>query len=182
MKYQSQNDLLDPDVSPPDWAFDDEEAGDPDAQGDAYVIGADGEAINVPDAKASTRKQKRVRSWVMPVAVILCTACVALTAWNLSRVLQGPTGVPEPTPFQLKQALYMGVMRIDTYRREHGVTPDSLKDVGLPGNAYGYQRVDSQHYFLSFQGNGPRVEFDSNDSKEEIFGKPSAIMAMGDPQ
>ena len=96
--------------------------------------------------------------------------------------MQGPAAPPPPTQFQLKQALYMGVMRVDTYRREHGVTPDTLKDIGLPGNAYAYQRVDSQHYFLSFQNNGPRVEYDSRDSKEEVFGKPDAIMSMGEPQ
>ena len=180
MKYQPQNDVLDPDVPPPDWAF--EEEGDPDAPNDAYVIGAGGEVVKAPDANPSLAGSAGPRPWVKPAALILSIVCVALTAWNMSRVMQGPAAPPPPTQFQLKQALYMGVMRVDTYRREHGVTPDTLKDIGLPGNAYAYQRVDSQHYFLSFQNNGPRVEYDSRDSKEEVFGKPDAIMSMGEPQ
>jgi hypothetical protein len=63
----------------------------------------------------------------------------------------------------------------------HGVTPDSLADAGLPATgAYGYHRIDSAHYVLSFRGDGPKLEYDSNDSKDRFFGSPQAILTMGD--
>src|SRR5580765_4148470 len=106
MKYQPRNDVLDPELPPPDWAF--EEEGDPDAPNEAYVIGARGQSVRDPDAKEAVAAKAGPKPWVKPAAFILSLLCVALTAWNLSRVVSGHAAPPPPTQFQLKQALYLG--------------------------------------------------------------------------
>jgi hypothetical protein len=103
-----------------------------------------------------------------------------MTGWNLSRLIEGPPPPPKPTEFQTKQALYLGVMKIDAYRRVHGVTPDTLEAVGLPAEgAYAYQRVSPTRYVLSFQGNGPKTEYDSSVSKEQFFGSARDMLTIG---
>ena len=95
-------------------------------------------------------------------------------------LVQDPAPPPKPSAFQVKQALYLGVMKIDAYRRIHGVTPSSLADVGIfDADGYGYTRIDLTHYVVSFQGNGPKLEYDSNQSKDRFFGSPQEILTMG---
>ncbi len=72
-------------------------------------------------------------------------------------------------------------MKIDAYRRVHGVVPDSLADAGLPeADAYAYERVNPTRYVLSFTNGGPKLEYDSSDSKESFFGSPKDMLTMGD--
>jgi len=180
MKYQPQHDLLDPDYPAPDDEL--ERTDDPDAPNDAYVIGEHGNTERAPDAAAKSGEDARQKKWVMPVAFVLSLVCVGLTVWNLSRVLSSPPPL-KPSPFQVKQALYLGVMRVDAYRRVHGVTPETLLDVGLSDTAgYGYVRIDSQRYVLSFRVDGPKLEYDSNESKGTVFGRPGEILSMGGSQ
>jgi hypothetical protein len=62
----------------------------------------------------------------------------------------------------------------------HGVTPGSLAEAGLPEDAgYGYRRIDPLHYAVSFQGNGPKLDYDSSISKDRYFGSPQEILSMG---
>jgi hypothetical protein len=179
MKFQSQHDLLDPDVQPesdvePDGVH------DPGAVDDAYVIGEHGNTVQVLDVKPAKKSKRGPKAWVRPIGIGLGVVFVGMTVWNLSRLLGGPPPTPTPSPFQVKQALYLGVMKIDTYRRLHGVTPGSLAEAGVSEDAgYGYRRIDPQHYVVSFQGNGPRLEYDSSMSKDRFFGSPRDILSMG---
>jgi hypothetical protein len=185
MKYQPQHDLIDPEVAPAPVGFqyhvDVDDA--PDAPNDAYVIGEDGVVVQAPDAQAPTDSHNGPKPWAKPAAFVLVALFVAMTAWNLTHLIKGPPPRPNPTPFQVKQALYLGVMKIDTFRREHGVTPDSLTEAGLPEpGPYGYRRIDSTHYVISFDGNGAKLEYNSDDSKESFFGSPKELLTMGETQ
>jgi len=180
MKYQSQHDLIDPDVAPPETVSESDGDQDAGAAGDAYVIGEHGHTVQAPDAKAATVRKPRSKRWVQPVGALLAAVTVILTVWNLSRLLGDPPPPPTPSPFQVKQALYLGVMKIDAYRRVHGVTPGSLSEAGLfEAGGYGYTRIDPTRYVVSFQGNGPRLEYDSNISKDRFFGSPQEILTIG---
>ena len=180
MKYQSQHDLIDPEVPAPDSAS--ESDGDPDngASNDAYVIGAHGHTVQAPDAKAAADSKPGPKPWVQPVGAVLGALFVVMTIWNLSRLLGDPPPPPKPSAFQFKQALYLGVMKIDAYRRVHGVTPNSLAEAGLVDtDGYGYRRIDPLHYVVSFHGDGPALEYDSNQPKDRFFGSPQEILTMG---
>jgi hypothetical protein len=180
MKYQPQHDLIDPEVPPPETDAEPHGERDPGAVGDAYVIGEHGNTFQVLDAAPAKKSKRRSKAWVQPLGVALGVVFVGLTVWNLSRLLGDPPPPPTPSPFQVKQALYLGVMRIDAYRRVHGVTPSSLAEAGLPEDGgYGYRRIDPQRYAVSFQGNGPTLEYDSSIPKDRFFGAPQDILSMG---
>jgi hypothetical protein len=98
------------------------------------------------------------------------------------RFQQGPPAPPRPSPVQTKQALYLGVMKIDTYRRAHGATPNSINDVDLPQEWFAYRRIDADHYVLSFRANGAALEYDSQVPKANFFGAPQAFLPNGGPQ
>jgi len=180
MKYQAQHDLLDPEVPPPDAAFESDENHDADSFNEAYVIGEHGNTVQALTVQAATKSRPGPKPWAQPDGGALGALFVLLTIWNLSHLLGNPPPPPTPSAFQVKQALYLGVMKIDAYRRVHGVTPNSLAEAGLLETAgYGYQRIDSSHYVVSFQGNGPKLEYDSSQSKDRFFGSPQAILTMG---
>jgi hypothetical protein len=179
MKYQPQHDLLDPDVQP-ESAGEPEGDHDPNAVNDAYVIGEHGNTVQVVDVKPAKKSKRGPKAWVRPISIGLGVVFVGMTVWNLSRLLGGPPPPPTPTPFQNKQALYLGVMKIDAYWRVHGVTPTSLAEAGVPEEGgYSYSRIDPTRYALSFQGSGPKLEYDSNMSKKQFFGSPQDILSMG---
>lgn len=178
MKYRSQLDELDPEYPAPDVA----PVEDPDTPNDAYVIGERGNTERAPDAAAKPGADKDgPKQWVMPAAFVLSAAFVGLTVWNVSRAVSGPPPPPKPSPFQVKQALYLGVMRVDAYKRTHGgITPETLLDAGLSDTGgYSYVRIDPTRYVLSFRVEGPKLEYDSNDPKESFFGDKQQILSMG---
>ena len=183
MKYQSQYGVIDPEVKPQAAGFEFDADDDSDAPDDAYVIGEDGSAVHRLGVRAVRRARTGPKRWAKPAAFLLGALFVGMTAWNLSRLIQGPPPPPKPSPFQVKQALYLGVMKIDAYRRVHGVTPDSLANAGLPeAGAYVYQRMDSERYVLSFRDDGSKIEYDSNESRDGFFGTPKEILTMGGSQ
>jgi hypothetical protein len=183
MKYQPRNDLIDPDDqgSPLDFDFDDTD--EVEIRDDAYVIGANGVSVNEPGSDDSGTQHKVPSRWLKPAAFILVGLFVVLTIWNLGRLAQGPPLPPKPTAFQSKQALYLGVMKIDAYRRMHGVVPDSLTEAGIDGSGgYEFKRVSPTRYVLSFRNRGLKVEYDSIEPKERFFGSPKDMLTMGDSQ
>jgi hypothetical protein len=181
MKYQPQHDVIDPELPSPDTAFEHDGNHDPDVPDDAYVIGEDGNSFRAVGIRTGSKAKKGFDRWAAPIAFGLVTLCLVLTFWNLSRLVQGPPPPPTPSPFQVKQALYLGVMKIDAYRRVHGVTPDTLVDAGLPDTSgYSYRRIDLAHYVVSFEVNGSKLEYDSSDPKERFFGTPQEMLTMGD--
>lgn len=180
MKYQPLNDVIDPDVVPEDAVIPETEEDDPDAPNDAYVIGEGGNTVQAPDARRVEEDPKTApRAWVKPAAALLAAVCIGLTVWNVSRLLAGPPAPPKPTPFQVKQALYLGAMKIDAYRRVHGVTPDVLEDVGLPNPPYSYTRVSSTQYTVGIDLDGPRLEYESSIPLERFFGTPQEMLTIG---
>ena len=181
MKYRTQYDLFDPEVLPDDPKL--EVQPDPDAPEDAYTIGEHGDTVRAPDGSAASEIDDGPKPWVKALAALLALAFVVLTGWNVSRVVSGPPPLPKPSPVQVKQTLYMGVMRIDTYRRARGVTPETLADADLPENAgYTYRRINLSHYVLAFENGGPKLEYDSSVPKETFFGSPRAVLSMGETQ
>ena len=79
-----------------------------------------------------------------------------------------------------KQALYLGVMKIEAYRRVHGVAPDTMMEAGLAaGSGYGYTRVDSAHYVLVFEDRTARQTYDSSTPIRNAFGPPKEMFALG---
>ena len=181
MKHQSQYDLIDPEAPAPTLGLEFEEDDGPEVPDDAYVIGEHGSTVRELGVQAATGARKGPSRWAKPAAFLLVALFVVLTVWNLGRFVQGPPPPPKPSPFQTKQALYLGVMKIDAYRRVHGVVPDSLAEVGLPeAEAYAYKRVDPAHYVLSFRGGGSKLEYDSSEPKESFFGSPKDMLTMGD--
>ena len=185
MKYQPQHDLIDPDVPAPKPEFDfDEICGSeisepPDI---TYVIGRHGAALSQPGGHAIEAYPSTPTPWAKRSAILLAAAFVVMTAWNIYRFQQGPPAPPPPSPVQTKQALYLGVMKIDTYRRAHGATPNSLDDLDLPQEWFGYRRIDADHYALSFRANGAALEYDSRVPKASFFGEPQSILPNGGPQ
>jgi len=178
MKYESQHDLIDLEARARTTDFEFDDSDDPEAPDDAYVIGEDGRMVGGLDRDDVATGPSR---WAKPAAFVLGALFVVMTVWNLGRLIQGPPPPPIPSPFQAKQALYLGVMRIDAYRRVHGVVPDSLAEAGLPeADAYAYKRVDPAHYVLSFRGGGSKLEYDSSEPKESFFGSPKDMLTMGD--
>jgi hypothetical protein len=180
MKYQSQNDLIDPEFPAPDELPERAGRDVPEQPDDAYVIGEGGNSAP-PPIIVTTGTNNASKWWVKPAAFTLSAAFIALTAWNLSRIVKGPSAPPAPTPFELKQALYLGVMKVDAYRRVHGATPNTLAEAGLPDDGtYMYKRLDPEHYTLSFRAHGPQFEYNSRDSKDTYFGSPQKILSMGE--
>lgn len=182
MKYQPLNDVIDPDVEPEGELDPEVQPEDPGAPEDAYLIGAAEERVRALLAKSSKGRPTRRKPWVKPAAIALAALCIGLTIWNLSRVAAGPPAPPPPSPFQVKQALYLGVMKIEAYRRVHGVTPDTLEASGLSNPPYAYTRLGSTEYALGFEAEGSRLEYDSSIAVEQFFGSPKDMLAMGDSQ
>ena len=183
MKYQSQHDLIDPDVPAPDTGLESEKGHVSDSSDDAYVIGEGGSSVSFTDVPVGKPKRKRVERWLKPVAVASVAICAVLTVWNVTRLSEGPPPPPKPTPFQSKQALYLGVMKVDAFRRVHGVTPETLAEVGLPEDgSYAYKRVNPTRYVLSFSGNGAKIEYDSTAPKDQFFGSPKDMLTIGGSQ
>ena len=185
MKYQPLNDLIDPEV-PAAGAPVPEPAPDPDALEDAYVIGEHGNTVQHPGAETKDEKKdtdkNKVKRWVKPLAILSAAACVALTVWNLSKLVQGPPVPPAPSPFQVKQALYMGAIRVEAYRREHGVTPETVADSGLASPPYTYTRLNPNTYALSVQLHGTKLEYDSTVPLEKFFGTPQEMLNTENPK
>jgi len=189
MKFQSQHDLIDPEVRPAASPFEfdglDEAAGDDDsgASTDTYVIDENGMVVDAPGAKDAGELHSGPKPWAKPAAFLLSALFVVMTVWNLIHLVQGPPPPAKLTEFQVKQALYLGVMRIDAFRRVSGVTPETLGDAGLPEDGpYTYRRVDPAHYVIAFSGNGPKLEYDSSDPKDRFFGPPKELLTMGEKQ
>jgi len=182
MKYRPMNDAIDPEVLPGGFTYEQlEKEHDPNAPNDAYVIGENGASIQAPDADSLSDQSSGPKPWVKPLAALLGVLFVALTVWNLHRVVQGPPPPPKPTPIQLKQPLYLGVMKIDAYRRSYGVVPDQLSDAGLPDpGPYTYQRLDQDHYQLAFTNQGEKLDYDSHVPKVSFFGSPKELLSTGD--
>jgi hypothetical protein len=180
MKYQPLNDLIDPDV-PADAPVPEPEQ-DPDAPEDAYVIGERWSTVQEPGAETTEGKKKRkrkkgkTRAWVKPVAILSAVACVALTAWNLSKLAQGSPAPPPPSPFQMKQALYMGAIKVEAYRREHGVTPGTIADIGLVSPPYSYTRLNPDAYIVAVDLHGAKLEYESSVPLEKFFGTPGDML------
>jgi|RhiMethySRZTD1v2_1073278.scaffolds.fasta_scaffold79878_4 hypothetical protein len=163
MTYRQPNDLIDPDL-----------VGTDSTPLDALLIGENGATVSAPPGTPKT--------WVMPVALLLAAAALGLTVWNATRFLQGPPVPPVPTPVEAKQALYLGVMKIDAYRRVHGATPDTMMDAGLAaGSGYSYMRVDSGHYVLVFEDRTARQTYDSTTPIRNAFGPPKEMFALRAP-
>jgi hypothetical protein len=181
MKYQPRHELIDPEFLSPGAASGNAGTGKPEAVDDAYVIGELGSSIREIQRKASRKAKRGPARWVKPAALGLLALSFAMTLWNLSHFLQAPPPAPKPTAFQVKQALYLGVMKIDAYRRVHGgITPDTLADVGLPAEGgYAYNRVSPTRYVVSFGAGGSKVEYDSNEPKERYFGSPRDMLTIG---
>jgi len=184
MKYQTQHDLIDPEAPTPALEFELEDHDDvPDLPDDTYVIGENGHFVREGQDRASSKSRETTKQWAKPAAFVLVVLFVVLTVWNTVRFVQGPPPPPKPSPFRAKQALYLGVMRIDAYRRVNGVVPETLADAGLPeADAYAYQHVSPTRYILSFRGGGSKLEYDSNEPKERFFGSPKDLLTMGDSQ
>ncbi len=183
MKHQPLHDVIDPDVHADGPGFDYLGNDDVDAPNDAFVIGEQGHIVQPPDSLAGADRNAGPKRWVSALAFALGVVCIALTVVNLSRYLEGPLPPPAPTTIQVKRALYLGVMRVDAYRRAHGVTPESLADAGLPeAGPYAYQRIDPVHYVIAFRADGARIEYDSSMSKEQFFGTPKEILTIGGSQ
>lgn len=183
MKVRIQYDVLDPDVQPEDPNKVLELEPDPDAPDDAYTIGADGNTVRAPDGSAAAEIDDAPKPWVKPLAVVLAITFVGLTAWNVQNIVVGPPPPPPASETQIKQTLYLGVMRIEQYRRDRGVTPDRLTDADLPpGAGYTYQRLDPWHYSLAFESGGSKLEYDSKVPRESFFGSPRTLLTMGENQ
>jgi hypothetical protein len=180
MKYRPMNDAIDPEMLPGGFTIAPEREHDPDAPNDAYVMDENGATIQAPDADSLSSQQSGPKPWAKPLAALLGVLFVALTFWNLTRFIQGPPPPPKPTPVQVKQALYLGVMKVDAYRRTYGVVPDQLSDAGLPDTGpYTYQRLDQDHYQLAFTNQGEKLEYDSHVRKDSFFGSPKELLSMG---
>lgn len=182
MKYQPLNDLIDPDVPPPDAIIPEPEEHDPEAPNNAYVIGEHGNTVQAPDASGASSAEDGPKPWVKPMAIALVVLCAGLTFWNLTRAVSGPPAPPKPSAFQVKQALYLGVMRLEAFRRVHGVTPDSLTDAGLQNPPYGYMRLSSTQYVVSIQLPGSSLEYDSSTPMQRFFGTPQEMLSIGGTQ
>ncbi|HEX4824805.1 MAG TPA: hypothetical protein VFV19_10850 [Candidatus Polarisedimenticolaceae bacterium] len=180
IKYQTLIDELDPDVPAADAPVQEAEA-DPDAPEDAYVIGAPGKMILTLKSDAKMNED-RPRTWVKPVAILSAALFVGLTVWNLSKLMQGPPVPPPPSPFHLKQALYMAAIKVEAYRREHGVTPASLADTGLASPPYSYTRVDPNVYVVAVDLHGSKLEYDSTVALDKYFGTPKEMLTTENHQ
>lgn len=178
MKYQPLNDVIDPDIPVSDGVDAPEGTTEPEAPNDDYVIGENGNRV-VPRLGGPVRSGKKSnrRQWVMPAGVLLAVLCVGLTIWNIARLMGGPPP-PDPSPFQVKQALYMGVMKVEAYRRVHTVTPNDLQDVGLTDPPYSYRRVSPTEYAIGLNIAGQQLEFSSRMSMHNFFGSPKEMLAM----
>jgi hypothetical protein len=179
MAYQPLNDLIDPDV-PAEGEASLEKAA-PETANDTPVIGEDGRAlVNLEISEQLGRKHPAPKPWVKPAAVALVVAFAGLTTWNLTHLGQVTPIVSKPSPFQVKQALYLGAMKIEAYRKVHGATPGSLTDAGIPDDSgYAYSRTDPGRYVLVFEADGQRVEYDSVVELERYFGTPQQMLTMG---
>jgi hypothetical protein len=184
MNYRPLNDVIDPEVTPQDETV--EPSGGPaEDRDDGYVIGEDGRGVvNLELSEAFGRREfAPPRPWLKPAAVALALLFVALTCWNVWRLTHPASMLPTPTPFQVKQALYLGVMRVEAYRKIHGVAPERLEDAGLPSDSgYAYGRIDSKHYNLSFERDGRSFDYDSDIPVETAFGSPKEMLNIGGSQ
>jgi hypothetical protein len=177
MNYRPINDLIDPDV------VGDENRPlrhDPEASDDAYLIGENGATVAAPPGSQATRPGESARRWVLFTSIALTVLAVGLTIWNTSRYVKGPPVPPVPTPVEAKQALYLGVMKIEAYRRVHGVTPDTMMEAGLAaGSGYTYTRVDPAHYVLVFEDRAAHQTYDSSLPIGSAFGPAREMFAVG---
>lgn len=168
MNYRPLNHLFDPDVPPRD----------------DHVISQDGTAAQGPGSGDVENSQEAgVRPWVLPLAVGLLVVAVGLTGWNLARLMQDPPAPPAPTAVEMKRALYLGVLRIEAYRKMHGVIPTTVAEVGLAnGSGYVYDRVDPARYVLSFESRGARQEYDSTVPVAAFFGTAREMLSLPVPR
>lgn len=181
MKQQPLRNVIDPEKPTSALQFDFEDSDVPEFPDDSYVIGENGDIVREPDLQILSESERAAKQWMKPAAIGLVVLFVVLSIWNAVHFMQGPPEPPKPKPFQAKQALYLGVMKLDAYRRVHGVLPDSLAEAGLPvAEGYAYQRVNPTRYVLSFRNGGAKLEYDSSDSKENFFGSPKDVLNMGD--
>ena len=96
MKYQAQQNPMDPEspTSALDFEFEDQDNSEiPD---DAYVIGQNGEITRGGDREAPSESQESTRSWAKPAALVLVALFIVLTFWNAARFVQGPPPPPKP--------------------------------------------------------------------------------------
>ena len=181
MVYRPQNDVIDPEVAPQDETID-ASSGSAENVDDSDVIGEDGRVgVNLELSEALGRREfAPPQPWLKPAAVALALLFVALTGWNIWRLTHPASILPTPTPFQVKQALYLGVMRVEAYRKVHGVTPERLEDAGLPSDSgYTYGRIDSKHYNLAFERDGRSFDYNSDVPVESAFGSPKEMLSIG---
>ena len=181
MKYQTQQNRIDRESPSSALQFEFEDHDTSENPDDAYVIGANGDIVGGADLRAASEPQESTKAWVKPAAFVLVALFAVLTLWNGVRFVQGPPPPPKPSPFRAKQALYLGVMKIDAYRRVNGIVPETLADAGLPeADAYAYQHLSPTHYILSFGGGGSKLEYDSSEPRERFFGSAKDMLTMGD--
>lgn len=80
-----------------------------------------------------------------------------------------------------KRALYLGVLKIEAYRKLNGMTPFEVEVANIRRkDGYAYERLDDRYYVLTFrEPDGTTMAFDSHVPIERHFGPPEAILGDG---
>lgn len=126
------------------------------------------------------------RSGLGPAVRLLALAVILvgggyLLAHSLSEPPPLPGTVRDAT--DTKRTLYLGVLKIEAYRKVNGLYPFEIRAAGVDDRSgYRYERVSDERYRLSFhEADGRSMTFDSATPIVRFFGRPEEILAQKEP-
>lgn len=122
------------------------------------------------------------RSGLGPAVRLLALAVILVGGGYL---LAHSLSEPEPLPGTVRNAadtkrtLYLGVLKIEAYRKVNGLYPFEIRAAGVDDRSgYRYERVSDERYRLTFhEADGSKATFDSATPIERFFGRPEEVLA-----
>ena len=160
MKYQPQHDVIDPEVPPPEnWTLEPEGARSDAPTTTPTSSGSTEASVQVPTSQPAKKSKRRLKAWVQPLGIVLDARVRRADGLEPEPAPRRSAAPPPPSPFQVKQALYLGVMKIDAYRRgPRRHSEHAQRRRAFPRRAAtATSRIDPQHYVLSFRGERPEA-------------------------
>lgn len=99
----------------------------------------------------------RKRAWATwPLAAVLVVVAALVTTLNVTGVGYFERALPPPEPQAVERGLEADLLAavgyVEDYRTEHGRLPDTVEDLGMASEDFGYRRVGEDYVVTVARG------------------------------
>ena len=140
------------------------------ALADAYERAVKSEAEKRAQSLIVQRKRFRMRAMLLGSAWVFIAGCAALVAlhpewFNLEQAVE----TSSERDANVRLTLYIAGQQLAAYRKQHGVYPDRLADLGAVTPGIAYVKTPDGGYILKMSRGPDRLTLTSNDSLSDFL-------------